>query len=281
MPSSEFFYGDPKDGLIYGSLLKGKGTRYGPEFNGNISGKGYSQQYQFLQKTPAFIALSTPKVLSEAIDVGIRGARTDPVVGRALGRDVSTVQMVFWMNDLAGILLLDYIFNQQDRPGNIDYVWRYYYVDGQGNLQSVTSESEAPRSALQSVAVPDEARSHPPYYLIQKTQLNDNDAGGRRYTNFTRKFGLLERLRHVNATAYRQLIRLARDFRIKGPLYRYLHDTFNLADSYTDAIAQNTIQAAALLNATCKARGMRFDLDPEAYLRTAKSQEAAVDCDNP
>jgi hypothetical protein len=189
--------------------------------------------------------------------------------------------MVFWMNDLAGILLLDYIFNQQDRPGNIDYVWRYYYVDGQGNLQSVTSESEAPRSALQSVAVPDEARSHLPYYLIQKTQLNDNDAGGRRYTNFTRKFGLLERLRHVNATAYRQLIRLARDFRIKGPLYRYLHDTFNLADSYTDAIAQNTIQAAALLNATCKARGMRFDLDPEAYLRTAKSQEAAVDCDNP
>jgi hypothetical protein len=117
--------------------------------------------------------------------------------------------------------------------------------------------------------------------LIQKTQLNDNDAGARRYTNFTKKFGLLDRLRHLNATTYRQLLRLARDFQAKGPLYGYLHNTFDISDSCTDLISQNAIQAAQILRTTCKSGTMRFDLDPEAYLRTQTVTEVKLDCDNP
>ena len=67
LPQNEFYYADPKDGLFYGTMLKGPGVRYGPEFNGNISGKGYSQQYVFFQQTPAFLALSSPKPLADAI----------------------------------------------------------------------------------------------------------------------------------------------------------------------------------------------------------------------
>jgi len=37
------------------------------------------------------------------------------------------------------------------------------------------------------------------FLLIQKNRLNDNDAAGRKYTNFTKKAGLLEKIRHVNA----------------------------------------------------------------------------------
>ena len=48
IPTDEFYYGDPKDGLFYGTMLKGPGARYGAEFNGNIAGKGYTEQYTFL-----------------------------------------------------------------------------------------------------------------------------------------------------------------------------------------------------------------------------------------
>ena len=41
--------------------------------------------------------------------------------------------MMFWMTELSEICLLDYIFSQQDRPGNIDYRWVWYYLDRQAS----------------------------------------------------------------------------------------------------------------------------------------------------
>ena len=281
IPTNEFYYGDPKDDLLYGAMLKGPGNRYGAEFNGNIAGKGYTDQYIFLQKTPAFLALSSSKDFAVADADGLTASRADPVVAKALGAKVSAQQMMFWMTELSDILLLDYIFNQQDRPGNIDYLWEWYYVDPGGQLKSSRSDSATSRSGITSIEAPAEAKASSKSFLIQKTQVNDNDAGGRRYTNFTKKFGLLEKVRHMNAVTYRQLIRLAGDFKSKGPLYKYFQETFNLNDAYASAIAQNVIQAAVILKATCKSGSMKFDLSPEAYLTTGQVDAFTLDCDAP
>jgi hypothetical protein len=129
--------------------------------------------------------------------------------------------------------------------------------------------------------VPEDIKKNSRYVLIQKTQLNDNDAAGRKYTNFTKKSGLLEKIRHVNAKTYSQLIRLANDFQAKGELYNYLRDTFYLSSTYTDMIAQNAIQAAQILKATCKSGAMKFDLDAEGYVLTQKAVALPIDCENP
>jgi len=71
VPVEDFYYGDPKHGLFYGTMLKRVGKRYGPEFNGNIVGRGYAGQYQYLQKTPAFLALTTPGNLIRAMNTGL------------------------------------------------------------------------------------------------------------------------------------------------------------------------------------------------------------------
>jgi hypothetical protein len=281
IPTGEFYYGDPKDGLFYGTMLKGPGARCGPEFNGNIAGKGYTEQYAFMQKTPAFLALSSPKNFALASAEGLSASKADPVVAKALGSGVSSQQMMFWMTELSDILMLDYIFNQQDRPGNIDYRWVWYYLDSGGHLESSTADSEASRPAMASVEAPPEVKSSAKSFLIQKIQINDNDAGGRRYTNFTKKFGLLEKIHHLSPTAYRQLIRLANDFQVKGPLYKYFSATFNMPDAYIGAVAQNTIQAALILKTTCKSGSMNFDLAPESYLAGGQAEATHVDCDNP
>jgi hypothetical protein len=280
-PLNEFYYGDPKEGLIYGTMLKGPGKRYGPEFNGNISGKGYSEEYHFLQQTPAFLALATPKDLIEAVNVGVNEARRDPVVAKALGAHVSTEQMIFWMTELSEICLLDYIFSQQDRPGNIDYVWVWYYIDRQGQLGSERADTKVSRAEIGSISLPSALKGSKGVYLIEKTAINDNDAGGRRYVNFTKRFGLLEKLRHLKAITYRQLIRLAKDFSDRGPMYSYLHDTFYLNNSYSELIVENSIQAASILQAACKAGTVKFDLNPETYLMTGKVEDVKVDCVNP
>jgi len=281
LPVNEFYYGNPKDSLLYGTMLKGPGRRYGAEFNGNISGKGYSEQYVFLQKTPAFLALSDPKGFSEAASDAINASKADPVVGRSLSAGVSSEQMMFWMQEMSEIVLMDYIFGQQDRPGNIDYLWMWYSVDDKGELKSTRVDSQVARPEMGSISLPDEIKSRGKYYLIQKTQINDNDAAGREYANFTKKFGLLEKLRHIYAATYRQLIRLAKDYRAKGPLYNYLNDTFYMPPVYTNLIIRNSIEAAQIVQSACKAGTMRFDLNAEVYPATHKVEEVHVDCENP
>ncbi len=281
IPTDEFYYGDPKDGLLYGTMLKGPGTRAGAEFNGDIAGKGYTQQYVFIQKTPAFLALSDPKDFASASTEGLSSSKADPVVAKALGAGVSSQQMMFWMTELSDVMLMDYIFNQQDRPGNIDYQWIWYYVDPSGKLKTTRIDSEASRSAMASVETPPEVKNSAKSFLIQKIRINDNDAAGRRYTNFTRNFGLLEKVHHLNPVTYGQLIRLANDFQVKGPLYNYFQGTFDLPDAYSAVIAQNVIQAALILKNTCKSGSMKFDLSPESYLATGQVQAVSVDCEAP
>jgi hypothetical protein len=279
VPVNEFYYGDVKDGLLYGTMLKSPGTRYGPEFNGNIAGKGYSQEYVFMQQTPAFLALTTQKPFADAAAAGLAGSKKDPVVARALGASVANEQMMFWMQELSEVLILDHIFNQQDRPGNIDYLWEWYYVGSDGKVKSDKVDSDVSRAKMASVAMPDEVKSSAKHVLIQKTQIGDNDAGGRHYANFTKNFGLLPKLHHMNATTYQQLMRLASDFQSKGPLYNYLQTTFYLSPNYVANIAQNTIDAANILRTTCKAGTMRFDLDAEGYIATGAAKEEPLQCE--
>src|ERR1700722_3577375 len=281
IPTDEFYYGDPKDGLLYGTMLKGPGARAGSEFNGDIAGKGYTQQYVFIQKTPAFLALSDPKDFATASDQGLSSSKADPVVAKALSAGVSSQQMMFWMTELSDVMLMDYIFNQQERPGNMDYVGFGYYVAPSGQVKTIRVDSEASRSAMASVETPPEVKNSSKSFLIQKIRINDNDAGGRRYTNFTKNFGLLEKLHHLNPVTYAQLIRLANDFQVKGPLYKYFQGTFNLPDAYGAAIAQNVIQAAVVLKNTCKSGNMKFDLSPKSYLATGQVQAVSVDCEAP
>jgi hypothetical protein len=281
IPTDEFYYGDPKDDLLYGTMLKGPGTRAGAEFNGDIAGKGYTQQYVFIQNTPAFLALSNPKDFAAATAEGLSSSKADTVVAKVLSVGVTSQQMMFWMTELSDVLLMDYIFNQQDRPGNIDYVWVWYYVDPSGQVKTIRVDSEASRSAMASVETPPEVKNSTKSFLIQKIRINDNDAGGRRYTNFTKNFGLLEKLHHLNPITYAQLIRLANDFQVKGPLYQYFQGTFNLPDAYSASIAQNVIQAALILKNTCQSGSMKFDLSPESYLVTGQVQAVSVDCEAP
>src|SRR5260370_29088246 len=114
-------------------------------------------------------------------------------------------------------------------------------MNDKGEMKTTRANSEVTRPGMESIAVPDEVKSRGKYYLIQKTQINDNDAAGRAYANFTKRFELLEKVRHMNLVTYGQLIRLAKDYQAKGSLYNYLNDTFYMPPAYTNLIIQTSI----------------------------------------
>jgi len=179
--------------------------------------------------------------------------------------------MAFWMRELVDITLLDYIFSQQDRIGNIDYLSWWYWVED-GKVRRMPARGAHP---------PDEIAPFSPK-LLKRTELADNDAGVRTsYANYTKRTGMLERIRHYAPETYRRLMALDRDLAAKGPLHEHVRTTFGLSDAEFAQVVENTRSAGAILRATCRAGKMRFDLDPEALLATGKVVETRLDCDNP
>jgi hypothetical protein len=268
-PEDELFTADRK--AIHGILLNSPGHRYNTSINGTrASGWGKGQNYDF-QKTAPYLALRSEKPLLQAVDHGLRSARRNSRMNRDLGKNISRQQMIYWMTEITEITLLDYIFNQQDRIGNIDYIPYWYWRDN-GRLF---------REKARGKKVPPELADKNPL-LIRRTQLNDNDAGARlSYINYTKKTAMLEKQRHYRAETYRKLMRLERDFAARGELYRYLESTFGLSDKQLANIVRNTAEAAAILRKTCRAGKLRFDLDPDGFLRSGTVDVQRLDCDTP
>ena len=256
---------------IFGVLLHPQGDRYSAEFNGTRrSGWGEGQNRDF-QDTAPFQALRAEQPLLKAIEHGIHQASADPALRQAMRHGVSPEQMVFWMQELTEITLLDYIFSQQDRVGNIDYIPYWHWAD-HGKVKRQRAEGTHPPATI--------AGAKP--LLIKRTWLNDNDAGGKRkYANFTKKTGMLEKVRHYNPETYRRLMALDKDFKGKGKLYAYVRDTFGLTDDQLGQVVTNTHQAADILRGSCQAGKLRFDLDPDGLLATGKPAATKIDCANP
>jgi hypothetical protein len=256
---------------IHGVLQHVQGKRYGPEVNGTRkSGWGEGQSRDF-QETAPFLALRSEKPLEEAIAEGLSKAQHDPALKKEMADRVSKEQMAYWMRDLTEITLLDYIFSQQDRVGNIDYVPYWHWAE-HGNLKRQRAEGTSAPASI--------AGGKP--LLIKRTWLNDNDAGGKRkYANFTKKTGMLEKVRHYNPETYRRLVALDKDFKGKGKLYAYVRDTFGLTDDQLGQVVTNTHQAADILRGSCQAGKLHFDLDPDGLLATGKPVATKIDCANP
>ena len=268
-PVSELLTSDQKQ--FYGVLLHPHGDRYNVEMNGTrTSGWGKGQNRDF-QETAPFLALRSNEPLQQAIEAGIHEAAQNSTLRQAMRHGVAGEQMVYWMQELTEITLLDFIFSQQDRIGNIDYLSYWYWVDA----------GEVQRRPATGSKVPEDIASHHPVRL-RRTQLNDNDAGGRlAYANFTKQTRMLEKIRHYNPETYRRLMRLAADFEVRGELHDYVQSAFGLSDRQFKQILNNTRLAAGILHDSCHAGKLRFDLDAPAYLVTGKSPEHKVDCDNP
>lgn len=244
---------------VYGVLLSSEGDRYGAEVNGTReSGWGAGQNHDFQQTAP-FLALRSDKPVREAALAAIEEARRNPLMAKALRADTPVEQVVFWMQDVLEITLLDYILGQQDRIGNIDYNWRWYWLE-QGELRSAPALGKT---------VPGDLRDHRPVRLRQSA-LNDNDAGVRRgYVDFAQKTHMLEGLRHYNAALYRRLGLLAADLAGRGPAYRWLVESAGLSAKEADSIASRAIGAFELLQADCRRGTLQLDLDPAQVLDAA------------
>ena len=265
-PTDDLFTADRSQ--IYGALTSSPGHRYGSEINGTrVSGWGKGQNQDF-QKTPAFLALRSDKPLMQAIEYGLAEGRKDRQIAKDLGRSVTPQQMVFWMTELTEIVLLDFIFSQQDRVGNIDFTPYYYWLEDGKLKHKRAKHHEAGDGSVPADAI-----------LLRRTNLNDNDAGGRvQYANFAKSTQMLEKLRHMNADTYGKLVALNADFQSRGTLFRWLETSFGLSDEEVAQVGKNTALASDILRQTCEQGQLIFDLEPKQFFETGNVVAKAIPC---
>ncbi len=266
-PTSDLFTTD--ESALYGVLLLSTGDRYNSEVNGTRkSGWGKGQNEDF-QETAPFLALRSGKPLAEALAEGIAASLEDPQIKRDMGTDVDPRQVAFWMRDVANIALLDFIFSQQDRVGNIDFVPHWMWVEN-GEIKSRKAKSHG----KEDDPLPEGA------VLIKRTHLNDNDAGARvEYANYAKSTQMLEGMRHFPARSYARLIALNKDLQAQGPLFAYLRDSFGLSEGQLAQIVKNTALASGILSDTCKRGELTFDVEPEAFLLNGAVEPVAQGCE--
>jgi hypothetical protein len=175
---------------------------------------------------------------------------------------------------------LDYIFSQQDRVGNIDYEWVWYWIDG-NEVKSKDADTEVPRTSINKIAVPKDLVAFKPV-LVQRTHLGDNDAGGRvEYANFTKSTNMLDNVFHYSAKFYTRLQKVSLDLQSKGDIYKYFASEFGLNEKQLNQVVINTKLAADKAKAQCKTGKLRFDLDgPKDFLINGFT-EHTIDCENP
>ena len=255
---------------VFGVLLNIAGDRYGPEINGTReSGWGAGQNNDFQQTAP-FLALRSDKPVAEAARAAIRETRQNPKMAKALPADTPVEQVVFWMQDVLEISLLDYILGQQDRIGNIDYNWYWYWVENGSLRSSVAHGKEPPQAALAYKPV-----------RLRRSAINDNDAGVRSgYADFAASTHMLGGLRHFNAGLYQRLGRLATDFKSEGTAFQWLTQSAGLSSKEAANIVRRTGEAFALLQADCQGGQLRLDLEPAQLLMApgSKTMTTEVSC---
>jgi hypothetical protein len=113
-------------------------------------------------------------------------------------------------------------------------------------------------------------------------ELGDNDAGLRlSCANSTKRTKMLDGLRHDNVATYARLIALDQDSAAGDPLWPCTRTTFGLSDEESRQPAADVHSTASIPRSACQSGRMRFDLEPESFLRDGNVADRTIDCANP
>lgn len=153
--------------------------------------------------------------------------------------------------------------------GNIDFTPYYYWVENGTLTHKPAKHHEAGDGDVPEGAL-----------LLRRSNLNDNDAGGRvQYANFAKSTQMLEKLHHIDAGVYRKLMALNSDLKSQGPIWQWTSTSFGLDDRQISQIVKNTALASGILRDTCENGGLIFDLSPKKFFETGLSDAETVLCD--
>jgi hypothetical protein len=185
-------------------------------------------------------------------------ARKDDIsvlVGRSF--TVENVQTMVRLRDVADLIVIDTILNQQDRFGNIHNRQTYYYLDRtnpnpDGSPKLKSASSLTPTQIMQFGAV-----------RVKTLLLKDNDCGVSK-TNVARQARLIDRVAHIGPDTYQSILQF--DATADSPQTRdfFLQDLVFTSSDYAN-VRRNLKGVATELHEACTQGRLKLDLDLPAH----------------
>lgn len=164
----------------------------------------------------------------------------------------SNVQKVLQMQNVADMVVMDTLLNQQDRFGNVHFTNVFYYVDT-ANGQKVVRKNK----------MTEEERRTKGALMVKHMMLKDNDCGIVK-TNAAKKARLLEGLSHMNPETYHRLLKLHAEVS-KESTRRFFKDETLMTDEDYTTFTKNLREAVATLKSACQKGRLKLDLDLDAH----------------
>ena len=261
--------------FVYGALVENpkRELKYT-----EVSGVGsYDTRYQrFVQQAPYLKTADTRNV-------------TD-IVG---SQDIKKIiPVVVQMKDVSDMVLLDTLFSQDDRIGNIHFKLAWYTVETNpqtGQLDVKNTKSKATLSSDKKTwIIPEEEKAIQAKggVLVREMIMKDNDCGVNvaARSNMMRQVNALEGLKHMSARTYKKFMdfyKIAKNPETLNWMKKEL--LFTDADLGTSKPQQgksflaNLEKAKSILVEGCKNGNLKLDLDLDNYLPNATVKQVSCE----
>ncbi len=264
---------DEKREFVYGALVENpKSEEKYTEMN---LFKNYETRYESFFQLKPYLNVSSPKpILELAID--------------SLASNV--VSLIVQMKDVSDMVLLDTLFTQQDRIGNIHYKGKWYFIkkDDKGINKIIEEKSKATfQFNTKTWNIPEAEKVHLTTggFLVKEMILKDNDCGVNvnKYENKMRQNNAIENLKHMSPRTYKKFMAFYKVARLPDSLNWYSQEWLmtNADIGLTQPINKksflaNLDRAKTVLLQNCKSGALKLDLDVEGYLN---NQIEKVSCE--
>ncbi|GEM_PF-4866544 len=229
----------------------------------------------------------------------------DQILG---GRDLKSVgQMLQGMQDVSAMLVLDFLFDQSDRIGNIHYYKHHFYKDSKGQLKSISDKkfknllkmNSAELSSHDKEIVETVKNSGVPLKVML---LKDNDGGFD--LNMVKKYQLIANIhrdpsqyanwrnqtepylesdlivRHFSPSVYKGIVKLYRwvleDPQMIVKMSDYFINELRFTNGEYETFKTNLLSLYRILYSHCKSGRLHLDLDMKNYFSSKPKQVLAA-----
>jgi hypothetical protein len=239
---------------VYGALSDNPSNelRYA-EINFN-SQDGATAKARFLQTAPVRNVLNP--------------ATAGSIVARDFGKAAPVLQQ---MRDMGELILMDYIFQQQDRFGNIHSKFYWFWLNEEGKMERDKIKLDANEKPILS------NKPNPNAAVVKKLLLKDNDCGSR--AGHPKAFVLadLAQVRHMHPRTYKGIRYLAKQWQagVAKPYFEK-EALLNTPDTFgREGIAEfgkRVLAASDQLTANCKSGKLLLDLDITSHIKNTSEK---------
>lgn len=242
-----------------------------------LSASPYEVRYEKAFVKPQFVRLTNPASVQQ-----IAGTTDVKVLA----------QLIVQMKDMTDMILLDTLFSQDDRIGNLHYKAALYSVQtdpatGKSEFKSDKATSTYNFSLGKwNVSAEDAPKIKAGQFLVREMMMKDNDCGVdvTQRSNMMRKMSAIEGLKHISPRTYKKFMKFYKVAKtpetldwMKNELQFTAADIGSLTAPAYKTYISNLEKAYSVLYNNCKNGSLKLDLDVNSILPGNPLE--AVSCD--